>query len=118
MQKKIPMLKPDIILTDNDYSIDKYISGGQIIYTPRHTSGSVSVLLESGEACVGCMAHNEFPFRSSPGLPIFAEDIKKIKQNWLYLSERGAVMIYPGHGNAFSINKIFQQRINAQTDEQ
>jgi hypothetical protein len=58
------------------------------------------------------MAHNGFPFRTSPGLPIFAEDIEKIKENWKLLSERGAKMIYPGHGNAFAIDKIFQQTIH------
>jgi hydroxyacylglutathione hydrolase len=108
--KKILPLKPDIVLTEKDFPLDDYGINGKIIYTPGHTSGSVSVLLESGEAFVGCMAHNGFPFRTSPGLPIFAEDIEKIKENWKLLSERGARIIYPGHGNAFAIDKIFQKK--------
>ncbi len=108
---KIHTLKPDIILNDEDYPIDEYIPGGKIIHTPGHTSGSVSILLQTGEAFVGCMAHNGFPFRSSPGLPIFAEDIEQIKDNWNNLLKRGAKMIYPGHGNPFTIDKMFLKKI-------
>lgn len=108
---KFPPLKPDIILTDEDYPIDKYIPGAKIIYTPGHTSGSVSVLLETGEAFVGCMAHNGFPFRTSPGLPIFAADIDKVRENWNILLKKGAKKIYPGHGNPFTIEKMFLKKI-------
>ena len=58
-------------------SLAGYGIPGKIIYTPGHSMGSVSVLLDNGEAFVGDLAMNEFPLRLSPGLPIFAEDMEK-----------------------------------------
>ena len=97
---------PDIILDDSDYPLDDYGIRGNIVYTPGHTKGSVSVVLETGEAFVGCLAHNNLPFRLRPGLPIFAEDIHEVKKSWKSLLQRGVKMIYPAHGNPFSVDVI------------
>jgi hydroxyacylglutathione hydrolase len=101
-----PTDNADIVLDENDYSLADFGIPGKIVYTPGHTKGSVSVLLESGEAFVGCLAHNNIPFRLRPGLPIFAEDIEKLKKSWKSIIEQGARMIYPGHGNPFSVDVI------------
>ena len=98
--------KPDIILDNSDYPLNDFGINGKIVYTPGHTKGSVSILLESGEAFVGCMAHNNFPFRFRPGLPIFAEDIDEVRESWKSLIQRGARMIYPGHGDPFPVDVI------------
>ncbi|MFO7889160.1 MAG: MBL fold metallo-hydrolase [bacterium] len=79
---------------------------GKIIYTPGHTPGSVSVLLESGELFAGCLAHNNIPFRFRPGLPIFAEDLEKVKESWDKVIRQGAEKIYPAHGDPFSVDVI------------
>ena len=79
---------------------------GRVIHTPGHTAGSVSVLLETGDALVGCMAHSGFPFRLSPGLPIFAEDLEKLRKSWKLLLDQGAKTIYPAHGEPFSADII------------
>lgn len=62
--------KVDIVLEDDEFSLEEYGISGKIFYTPGHSSGSVSILLETGEAFVGDMAMNKFPLRLSPGLPI------------------------------------------------
>ena len=98
-----PRFKPDILLEDEPYSLSEYGINGNIIHTPGHTPGSVSVILDSGEAFVGCMAHEGFPFRIRPGLPIFALDIEEIKKCWKVLIENGVKMIYPGHGKPFPV---------------
>jgi len=106
--KKIsfPKFKPDILIADEPYSLSMYGIDGNIIHTPGHTIGSISVILDSGEAFVGCMAHNGFPFRFRPGLPIYAQDIEAIKKCWKILIDRGIKMIYPGHGKPFPIEVI------------
>jgi hydroxyacylglutathione hydrolase len=106
--KKIsfPKFKPDILIADEPYSLLKYGIDGNIIHTPGHTMGSLSVILNSGEAFVGCMAHNGFPFRIRPGLPIYAQDIEEIKKHWKILIDRGVKMIYPGHGKPFPVEVI------------
>jgi glyoxylase-like metal-dependent hydrolase (beta-lactamase superfamily II) len=102
--KKIsfPKFKPDILITDKPYSLSMYGIDGNIIYTPGHIIGSISVILDLGEAFVGCMAHNGLPFRLRPGLPIYAQDIESIKKYWKVLIDQGIKMIYPGHGKPFS----------------
>jgi hydroxyacylglutathione hydrolase len=106
--KKIsfPKFKPDILITDEPYSLSMYGIDGNIIHTPGHTVGSISVILDSGEAFIGCMAHNGFPFRLRPGLPIYAQDIEAIKKCWKILIDRGIKMIYPGHGKPFLVEVI------------
>ncbi len=97
-----PATRVDLVLGDESFSLVAYGIQGQIVHTPGHTAGSVSVLLDSGDAFVGCMAHNNLPFRLNPGLPIFAEDLEQIKANWQLLLNRGVKTIYPGHGKPFS----------------
>jgi glyoxylase-like metal-dependent hydrolase (beta-lactamase superfamily II) len=101
-----PKFKPDILITDEPYSLSMYGIDGSIIHTPGHTVGSISVTLDSGEAFVGCMAHNGFPFRLRPGLPIYAQDIEAIKKCWKILIDGGITMIYPGHGKPFPVEVI------------
>lgn len=91
---------------DEGLLLTDYGIPGRVIYTPGHTAGSLSVLLDSGDAFVGCLAMNKLPFRLSPGLPIFAEDIQKVKESWKHLLGLGAKTVYPGHGEPFSADII------------
>ena len=103
---RIAKTKVDLVLTDDDYSLTDYGIDGKVISTPGYSSGSVSVLLNTGEAFVGSLAHNGFPYRSGPGFPIYAEEAEKIKTSWNLLIDKGARMIYPDHGNPFPVSEI------------
>jgi len=96
----------DIIVTDAGLSLEEYGIPGRIIHTPGHTPGSISVLLENGDAFVGCLTHNAPPFRLNPNHPIFAEDLNQLWKSWEFLIDQGAKMIYPGHGSPFPVDKI------------
>jgi hydroxyacylglutathione hydrolase len=96
----------DIIMKSEDIPLYEYGVDGKIIHTPGHTVGSISVLLDTGEAFVGCMAHDGFPFRLTPGLPIYAGDISEVKKSWRMLIAKGARIIFPGHGNPFPVDII------------
>ena len=87
---EVPATGVDIVLGDEDLSLVEYGIPGRAIYTPGHTSGSVSVLLETGDALVGDLAMSGFPVRLSPGLPIFAEDLGQVKASWKTLLDAGA----------------------------
>jgi len=65
----------DLKIGEEGFSLSEYDIPGKVIHTLGHSSGSISVLLESGEAFVGDMAMNRFPLRLKPGLSIFAEDV-------------------------------------------
>lgn len=102
----IPATKVDVVLGDEELSLAEYGIPGRVIHTPGHSMGSVSVLLETGDAFVGDLAMNRFPLRLSPGLPIFADDTQQVKESWRLLLEEGAETIYPAHGKAFSADVI------------
>jgi hydroxyacylglutathione hydrolase len=102
----VPATDVDLVLGDAEFSLLEYGIPGQIIYTPGHSRGSVSVLLESEEAFVGDLAMSEFPLRLTPGLPIFAEDMQKVKESWKVLLDKGAKTIYPAHGKPFPADII------------
>jgi hydroxyacylglutathione hydrolase len=104
-----PEVKPDIIIKDEEYSLNEYGINGSVLHTPGHTQGSLSILLNTGEAFVGCMAHNGLPFRLNPGFPVYAQDMDILKQSWKLLISKGAKMIFPGHGNPFPVEVISRQ---------
>ena len=103
-----PAVKADLVLGDNEQSLEEFGIDGKIIFTPGHTFGSVSVLLDSGEAFVGCLIHNKFPFVMKPRLPIYAQDIHMLKKSLKMIVDRGALTLYPGHGNPVPVEKILK----------
>jgi len=103
---KVPPAKVDIQLDDDGLSLMDYGIPGQVLYTPGHSSGSMSVLLDSGDAFVGDLAMNRFPLRLSPGLPIFADDPAAVVDSWKRLIELVASTVYPAHGRPFPISMI------------
>ena len=96
----------DIVLENEEFSLKGYGISGKVIYTPGHSLGSVSVLLETGEAFVGDMAMNKFPLRLSPGMPIYAENWQILVDSWKTLLDEGVETVYPSHGGPFSVNII------------
>ena len=103
---KVGVTAVDIILSDEDFSLVPFGIRGKVVYTPGHTMGSVSVLLDNGDAFVGDLVMSGFPVRVNPGLPIFAEDTKRVKESIKLLLESGAKTFYPGHGRPFPASAI------------
>ncbi len=96
----------DIALEDADFSLESYGINGRIIYTPGHTSGSMSLLLDTGDAFVGDLAVNGLPLRIGPGMPQVGDSADIIKNNWRLLLSRGAKQIYPAHGKPFNADVL------------
>ena len=99
---RIQPAEVDIALNDETLPLDDYGIAGKIVYTPGHTSGSISILLDSGEVIVGDMAMNSLPMRLSPGLPVFADNLPQLIDSWRKLLKKGVKSIYPSHGGPFS----------------
>lgn len=91
----------DVIVGDDGLPLTEYGIPGRILHTPGHSPGSVSVLLDTGDAFVGDLAMNAFPLRLRPGLPIFADDIEAVRRSWQWLLDEGAGTVYPAHGKPF-----------------
>ncbi|PID27478.1 MAG: hypothetical protein CSB55_08820 [Candidatus Cloacimonadota bacterium] len=60
--KQIEPCEADIIVNGEEKSLSEFGINGKIVFTPGHSSGSVSVILDSGEAFVGDMAINVSPW--------------------------------------------------------
>ena len=89
----IPATHADIVIGNEGFSLADYGISGGVLHTPGHSSGSVSILLDTGDVFVGDMAMNKFPLTSRPGLPIFAENFNDLKQSWRTLLDQGAKTI-------------------------
>lgn len=97
---RFPPVEPDILISE-DYSLESFGIPGKILPTQGHTEGSLSVLLESGEAFVGDLAANYLPFGLGPILPPFAKNVPQLLASWESLLSSGATVVCPTHGTPF-----------------
>lgn len=97
----------DLVLEDKDFSLEDYGIHGKALHTPGHSPGSMSLLLDTGDAFVGDLAVNGLlMMRIGPGMPRFAEDIGAVKESWRLLLDSGAKWIYPAHGKPFNAEEL------------
>ncbi len=107
---KLPKIKADVVIDDNGISLHEYGIPGKVVYTPGHSMGHVSILLDSGDAIVGDMAMNDWYLRFTPGLPILADDINMVVQSWKKILPMGIKRIHPAHGMDFPV-EVMQKEI-------
>lgn len=86
---RAPAFELDVVFED-ERRLDEYTSAslsasgvaGRVIHTPGHTPGSVSVLLDSGEAIVGDLVMGQLMgMIREPGPPIVAWDLKRNRES-------------------------------------
>jgi glyoxylase-like metal-dependent hydrolase (beta-lactamase superfamily II) len=94
----------DIRLTESQQSLEEFGIQGTVVHTPGHSPGSVSVILESGEAFVGDLAMNLFPLTLRPGLPVLGDDADLVVASWRKILPLGIKRVYPAHGKPFSLD--------------
>lgn len=98
---RIPPTPVDVVLSEADLSLEPWGIAGRVLHTPGHSPGSVTVLLDSGDAFVGDLAMNWFMLGIGPRLPLFAEDEPGIRGSVERLLAAGATTIHPAHGAPF-----------------
>lgn len=106
LTQSLPPIKVDVALNDDGMSLRDFGIPGEAVYTPGHSMGHCSILLDSGDALVGDMAMNAWFLRLTPGLPILADDIHMVVQSWKKILPRGIRRIYPAHGMDFPVEII------------
>lgn len=70
---------------------------GEILHTPGHSDDSISVLLDNGFVFTGDLTAPQF---------IALEDPELVLSSWRLLVDKGARMVYPGHGPVRSIDEF------------
>ena len=88
--------KPDVEV-DDELSLDAFGVKGRAIHTPGHTPGSLSLLLDSGEAFVGDLCA-KFPVISGGSyVPFFGDSRETVYASWRRLLDAGATLLYSAH---------------------
>lgn len=88
---------PDIIISEDIYSLKDTGFNAFIMHTPGHTSGSVSVIIDDEIALVGDTMFGIFPWSV---FPPFADNIKQMIHSWGKLLETNCRIFIPSHGSA------------------
>jgi glyoxylase-like metal-dependent hydrolase (beta-lactamase superfamily II) len=101
LHPKLPPVKVDVPIGDEGLSLAEYGIPGRVVHTPGHSPGHVSVVLDSGDALVGDMAMNDWYLRSTPGLPVLADDVHLMIASWRKILPMGIQTVYPAHGAEF-----------------
>lgn len=88
--------KPDVEV-DDELSLADYGVKGRAIHTPGHTEGSISLLLDTGEAFIGDLAA-KFPLLSGNSyVPFFGDSKETVYASWRRLLGEGATIFYSDH---------------------
>ena len=105
---------PPYAIRDNDYLIkdsgDTFLQHiglrAKIIFTPGHTPDSISILDDKGNLFCGDGAANFLKWAGTKYSPFYITDLNEYYKSWDKIIISGATIIYPAHGNKFSINKL------------
>lgn len=101
LQKALPGAKP-VLLIDGVFDLGEYGVAGEILPTPGHTPGSLSVVLKGGEAIVGDLVMGGLFRPRVPHLPMIASDVDQVRASIKALLDRGITQFYAAHGGPFT----------------
>jgi glyoxylase-like metal-dependent hydrolase (beta-lactamase superfamily II) len=114
---KITPCKVDYAFDNGGFSLREYGVPGQVIHTPGHSAGSSCVILDTGEVFAGDMAMNAWFLRSTPGLPVLAENPETVIESWIKIIAADAKRVYPAHGREFPIH-VMRREISTERTQQ
>jgi len=103
-ESKFKALSPDITIDDN-YELKQYGINGEVIHTPGHTRGSISVIINGEDIICGDTLFNFMPHSVYPP---FANDKKQLIESWRKIKTYNCKRFYPGHGSSFGREKFIK----------
>jgi glyoxylase-like metal-dependent hydrolase (beta-lactamase superfamily II) len=106
---RAPPCEPNILFAGEETRLDEYGVAGRVIHTPGHTHGSVSVLLDSGEAIIGdAVMTKMMGLIRKPGHPFIAWDLAQNRDSVRQLLVHSPHTICVGHGGPFAAEDVFR----------
>jgi hydroxyacylglutathione hydrolase len=112
VKRAIDPVPVDRELGDRPFSLSAFQIRGKVLHTPGHTKGSISLILDSGEAFVGDLAMSGLPRLTGPGPFVLGDDLQDMKMSWRRLLDEGTTKIFPAHGKPFSA-KVFEKYLKS-----
>jgi len=112
VDKPFAPFTPDCLLHE-DGSLASFGVDANILFTPGHTAGSLSILLADGRAVVGDVLMGGFlGGQFLPHLPdyhYFADDLTQIHASIKKLVSAGVTTWYPGHGGPLTTKAVLKR---------
>lgn len=98
--------KNDIILKKNEQLPRKIGFKGKVLYTPGHTSDSISIIVNYDYILCGDMAANFLNWAGASYATLFNEDIQEVYNSWKKVISNNIRYIVPSHGRAFEVQRL------------
>lgn len=96
-----------VVTVENGTKLHRFGLSGRILYTPGHSTGDLTLVLDDGSAFVGDLVQGRrIPKITPPEFSIMAVDQPAMFASWRVLLESGAKVLYPGHGKIVTIDEI------------
>lgn len=83
--------------------------GGPILYTPGHTSDSISLLRNDGALFCVDLASNVLAWAGAHHATLFNESMAAVYESWRRVLALGARRIYPAHGAPFDASVLREE---------
>ena len=98
-------VEPSIMLSGGE-SLEGFGVDGHILYTPGHTDGSVSVVLDDGPALVGDLVRGKLLSRSTPAPSVFAVDPEEMLASIRNVIAYAPHTVYASHSAPFGLEQM------------
>jgi hydroxyacylglutathione hydrolase len=102
---KAPPVKPDVLIGE-ELDLKKYGVDGNVIHTPGHTPGSLSVILPNGEFIVGDLIMRGMLRFWQPNYPLFADNMSQLNKSLKLILRKKPTKIYCTHGGPFDADAV------------
>lgn len=97
----LPKVEPNMYI-DETYDLENMGIPGKIIHTPGHTPGSMSVVLDNGEAIIGDLLMGGLVISGLPGYPFYATNPMQLRTSLKEVMLSSPEIIYSSHGGPFT----------------
>lgn len=114
IQKSYALFEPDILLTSKtQFSLNTYGINGEVISTPGHTEGSISVVIENDKAIVGDLVSSGILLGGiirthKAKRPPFEDNPLLVSQELQSMANRGVTTFFMGHGGPLPQTEILR----------
>lgn len=108
--------EPDIVLQGKEeYSLSNYGIQGKVIHTPGHTPGTLSVVLDDGQAIIMDLASSGIflggiILNTRMKHPPFHDNLEEVKNSINHILSLSTHTFYLGHGNPVSRKSLISYR--------
>jgi hydroxyacylglutathione hydrolase len=116
---RFPGYRAKHVISSEAQSLHEFGLAGRLLHTPGHSPGSMTVLLDNGDAFVGDLCPNTWYNRRflRSHFPPYADDLAAVYRSWARLLDTSARMLYPGHGPPYLMEELRGDRAMREKDK-